>query len=162
MFTFAAGSILPAPILSAAMGLFKRRGQSDQVETDALLARVEQRRLARQAAENAGTVRGRHYVDWKPVLDDLRSQGRDEEAIPLLMEIIEAAERAAKIEGVDPPPGWTKRAAIIYRRRKDYAAEVEVLQRYIAACPPGRGSSEIVERLQIALRLASQGSAPSS
>ncbi|PWU46564.1 hypothetical protein DLJ47_32335 [Micromonospora sp. S4605] len=116
---------------------------------------MEQGRRAREAAEQAGFVRGRHYVEWGPVLDDLRSQGRDDEALPLLLEIIDAAERAAKIKGVEPPPGWTKRAAIVIRRRKNYAAEVAVLQRYLAACPPGRGSSEIADRLQVALKLES-------
>lgn len=92
-------------------------------------------------------VRGRHYVDWVPTLDRLRGDGQDDEAVPLLLEIIDAAERAARIEGVEPAPGYTMRAATIYRKRKDYAAEVAVLERYLAACPPGRGGGRVSERL---------------
>ena len=86
----------------------------------------------------ASQVRGRHYVDWVPTLDELRSEGRAEEALKLLLEIIDAAERAAVVSGREPAPGYTERAAVIYRGRGDYAAEVAIIERWEAACPPER------------------------
>ncbi|MEH1096653.1 hypothetical protein [Micromonospora sp. CPCC 205739] len=108
---------------------------------------------ARRAEDAASQVRGRHYVDWVPILDQWRKERRDDESLALLVEIIDAAERAARVAGREPAPGYTKRAATIYRRRKDYAAEVAVLRRWLAACPPGRGSAAIEERLRTAEQL---------
>ncbi|MEV4202259.1 hypothetical protein [Micromonospora globbae] len=107
----------------------------------------------RRAEDAASQVRGRHDVEWMPTLNQWRSEGRDNEALSLLCEIIEAAERAARVTGREPSPGYTKRAAIIYRTRKDSAAEVAVLRRWLAACPPGRGSTDIEARLKKAEQL---------
>lgn len=86
----------------------------------------------------AGQVRGRHYVDWVPTLNELRSAGRDDEALELLLDIIDAAERAAVVSGREPAPGYTERTAVIYRRRGDFASEVAIIERWQAACPPER------------------------
>lgn len=109
----------------------------------------------RAAAETAGQVHGRHYTEWVPHLNELRAAKRDDESLALLLEIIDATERAAAVEKMDPPPGYTNRAAIIYRRRRDYAAEVAILERYLRACPPGRGGGTVAERLVKAKQLAS-------
>ena len=78
----------------------------------------EQRR--REAAEReVSMVRGRHYVDWIPELDRLRSEKRDDEGLVLLMECIDAAERACAFSGREPAPGYTHRASVILRRRGD-------------------------------------------
>lgn len=111
----------------------------------------------RAQKEAAAQVRGRHYVDWVPTLDELRSAKRDDEALALLMEIIPAAERKAAITGAEPAPGYTKRAATILRRRRDFAGEVEILERYLNACPPGRGDGRVAERLVKAQQLANGG-----
>lgn len=86
--------------------------------------------------DKASQVRGRHYVDWVSTLNELRSQDGDDEALGLLLEIIDAAERAAAVSGREPAPGYTERAAVIYRGRADYAAEVAIIERWEAACPP--------------------------
>ncbi|MEV0271154.1 hypothetical protein AB0H43_20440 [Hamadaea sp. NPDC050747] len=112
-----------------------------------LVARVKEGRRRRELADQAGFVRGRHFTEWSNHLDRLRSEGRDSEALPLLFEIIEATERAAAITETGPPPGWTKRAAIILRRLGDRDGEMEVLRRYAAACPLGRGSQALLGRL---------------
>ncbi|GAA1864376.1 hypothetical protein WHI96_19590 [Pseudonocardia tropica] len=106
------------------------------------------------AVEAAGQVRGRHFTEWVPHLDELRKQRRDDESLTLLLEIIAAAERAAAIKTMDPPPGYTKRAAVIYRRQRDHLAEVAILERYLRACPPGRGDTTVSERLAKAKQLA--------
>jgi hypothetical protein len=107
-------------------------------------------RRMRALAERASQVRGRHYIQWVSTLDELREQGDDEQALPLLLEIIEAAERAAQIQSLEPPPGYTERAAVIYRRQGNLEAEVAILRRYLDACPPGRGGlgTRIGQRLR--------------
>ena len=116
--------------------------------------RAHRERTRRKEAEQAGYVRGRFYTEWVPTLDKLRAEKRDDEALELLLEIIDATERASQILGEVPPPAYTERAAIILRRKKDYAGEVAVLERWMAACPPGAGSDRFIGRLAKARALA--------
>jgi hypothetical protein len=108
--------------------------------------------MLRRLEEEAGSVRGRHYTEWVPTLDELRSSGDDDSALALLLECIDAAERAARVAGMEPAPGYTKRAAVIYRRRKDYAREIQVMERWEAAAPP-RYKGAMKERLAAARKL---------
>jgi hypothetical protein len=108
--------------------------------------------------ERASQVRGRHYVDWVPVLDRLRSEKRDDEALVLLHECIDAAERASRYSGREPAPGYTERAAVILRRRKEYAAEVALIERWERACAPeqrgpGVTQGKLMQRKKKALEL---------
>lgn len=114
-----------------------------------------------QLEERAGQVRGRSYVEWVPELDRLRAQKDDDQALGLLMDLIEAAERAARVSGREPAPGYTERAAVIYRRRKDYAGEIAIIERWEGACPPerrGPGATQgrLAERLAKARALAAR------
>lgn len=117
---------------------------------------LTQERLAGKHGERerrvteAGLVRGRHYLEWVETLDQWRSEKRDDEALELLLEIIDATERAARMMNSSPPPGYTKRAAVIYRRRKDYAAEIAVIERYLMWEP---GSEKLAGRLAKAREL---------
>lgn len=104
-------------------------------------------------AREAGIVRGMHYTEWCPTLDEYRSEGRDSEALDLLTAIFDATEAEARISGREPAPGYYKRAAIIYRRRGDIPAEIAVLQRFLDACPPGIGGGDVAERLAKAQKL---------
>lgn len=92
--------------------------------------------MLRRLESEASSVLGRPYLEWVATLDELRSSGDDDTALPLLLECIEAAERAARVSGMEPAPGYTRRAAVIYRCRKDYAREVEVMERWESAAPP--------------------------
>ncbi|TQF65315.1 hypothetical protein FK531_22080 [Rhodococcus spelaei] len=76
-------------------------------------------------------VRGKHFTAWSEPVKQLKRDGRLDEALELLHECIDAAELSA--DWGDPPPGWTEQAAIIYRKQKNFAGEVEVLQRWIDA-----------------------------
>lgn len=143
------------------MGLF-RRGKKKQeapgrVGPD-ILAQAGQAMQRREDADVAGYVQGRHYTEWVPTLDEWRTAGaaKEDEYLGLLLEIIDATERVASIKGLDPAPGYTKRAAIVYRRRKDYAAELSILRRYGEACPPGRGGgfSERMQKVETLLKAA--------
>ncbi len=108
--------------------------------------------VLRRLEQESGLVRGRHYTEWVPTLDELRSSRDDDGALALLLECIDAAERAARVAGMEPAPGYTKRAAVIYRRRKDYASEIQVLERWEAAAPP-RYKGAMKERLAAARKL---------
>lgn len=103
---------------------------------------------SKAAVERAGDVRGMHYVERAPEIHALKRQGMYSEALALILECVDAAERVALLTGMDPAPAYSTYAAIEYRRQKDYAREVAILERYVAACPPGRGDKRVAERLE--------------
>ncbi len=76
------------------------------------------------------TVRGRHYSRWVEPIRTLKRQGKVDKALVLLMECIEATERES---GPFPAPWYAWEAAVIFRQRDDYAAEIEVLERWVRA-----------------------------
>ncbi len=78
--------------------------------------------------------------------------------LELLLECMAAAEREAREARGVPTPAYAHRAAVIHRRRRDYAAEVEVLKRWIGACPEPRDPhSRLAVRLVKAQRLRDAG-----
>lgn len=111
-------------------------------------------RAAAPAREAATLVRGRHYTEWVPTLDDLRSDpDRQEEYLALLLEIIDATERETLYSGLEPPPGYFTRAAIVYRKNGDIDAEIAVLERWMRTCPPDRRGGKVADRLAKAVAL---------
>ena len=99
-------------------------------------------------------VRGRHHSEWVAARDRLRARGRDDAGLELLLECMAAAEREAWAIQAVPTHEYAHRAAVIHRRRRDYVAEVEVLERWIAACPEPRDPhSRLAVRLVKARRL---------
>lgn len=92
-------------------------------------------------------VRGKDFVEWVEHIKQLRRDGKEDDAIDLLLECIKAAERDANSNDWQPPPWYTEQAAIILRRRGDLAGEVALLQRFLAACPDDKPQVDIAERL---------------
>lgn len=97
--------------------------------------------------------------DWLKYVEELGRQGCDDEALELVGALITAAEQEAQASGHEPAPAYTERAAIIYRRRKDYAAEIGVIERWERACLPeklGHGATQdkLAKRLTRARELA--------
>lgn len=86
----------------------------------------------RDAARAAGTVRGRFFTEWVDDIKQFIRVRRDDEALSLLLECIEASRKwAAADHGGMGAPWYTTAAAALYRRRKDYEAEVSVLASYL-------------------------------
>lgn len=102
---------------------------------------------------------GQPLWDWLTYAQSLEREGRVENALKLLYALISAAEQEAEVSGREPAPAYTERAAIIHRRRRDYAAEILVIERWKTACPPakrGPGATQpkLLKRLQRARELA--------
>jgi hypothetical protein len=116
-----------------------------------VMAGLREERLAggdNEAAEQRERlVRGRDFVEWVEPIKQLRRDGHTDEAVVLLMECVNAAERNAKRNGWLPPTWYTEQAAIILRKQGDLAGEVALLERFMAACPVGRPQVDIAERL---------------
>ena len=104
--------------------------------------------LMRALGSRAGETRGRHYLEWVPELDLLRSTKNDQQAESLLLDCLAAAERGALVDDREPAPGYTNRLAIIYHRQKRFADEVEIIERWELACPrERRGPGKLADRL---------------
>lgn len=114
-------------------------------------AALRRERLAAGGQEAADQrrrlVRGRDFVEWVDTIKDLKRAGQDADALELLHECIDAAERDARHQGYSPPPWYTEQAAILYRKANQIEAEIEVLERYQRACPPDQTSPLIEERI---------------
>lgn len=78
-------------------------------------------------------VRGRHFTAWSEPVKQLKRENRLDEALALLLEVIDVVERPENCSHGCPAPGWTEQAAIVYRKQKDHAGEVAILQRWIDA-----------------------------
>ena len=89
-----------------------------------------------QEIRNAGSYKGKHYTEYIEYIKQLKRKRKHEKAINLLLEIVNAVEREArmaeKLKGVDwfIAPGYYEDLAIIYRKEKRYDEEVEILKRY--------------------------------
>lgn len=81
----------------------------------------------------AGHYRGRHYTEWTEEVRDLKRQGKSEEAIALLTALVGAVEAEARKAGHSVAPWYTENLAILHRQRKEYGAEVAVLNRFAQA-----------------------------
>lgn len=95
-----------------------------------------------------GMVRGRHHSEWHPEVKRLEDAGDEPAAVGLLLEICDATEAESRAEGYGVAPVAYERLAVLYRKRKDRAAELDVLERYEAAPhAPGAVPGQLAERL---------------
>lgn len=96
----------------------------------------------------AGRVRGGHYTDYVEDVKSLRRSNQDESAEHLLLEPVDATEDESRARGTSVAPRYYEQLAIIYRKRKDPAAEVAILERYAREPPaPGTGATKLAGRL---------------
>jgi hypothetical protein len=111
----------------------------------------------RQQSIEAGSVEGKHYVEYAERVRQLKRERRHSEAITLLLKLIDATEAEAKVMGPGHgvAPWYYEQLAIVYRKEKRYADEVAVLERYQAQPKaPGVGPQKLAARLHKARKLA--------
>jgi hypothetical protein len=96
------------------------------------------------ACAQLGQVRGRHYLEWLPELDDWRAQrsdAADTAALELLEQIPDAVEREGRLRQWALPPAYYERAAIIYARCGQHEQAAAVCERYEQNTPAGTGGA---------------------
>jgi hypothetical protein len=107
-----------------------------------------------EAIRAAGNLRGRHYTTYVDEVIQLKRAGKVSEAIRLLKGLVGATEsesEAAKVAGLEwgVAPWYYEQLEIIYRKEKDGAAEVAILERYMKMPhAPGVGPGTLAARLQ--------------
>lgn len=98
-------------------------------------------------ARSAGRFCDRHYTEWVQEVKQLKRDGNLDEALVVLMGCIDAVEDEMTAQGWhDPAPWYYEQAAIVHRKRKDYAAEVAVLERYFQALDGRAGHPDLAAR----------------
>jgi len=108
-----------------------------------------------------GTVRGHHHSAWHQEVQRLRDIGDQEAAVALLLEIVAATEAESQSEGFGVAPAAYESLAVIYRQRKDQAAEIAILERYARQMhAPGATPSKLLERLEKLRSRTGAGSGP--
>jgi hypothetical protein len=141
----------------------KRREEyvSRQAETD---ARVEQQLKEIEAdrrnrppsgnvTEETGKLVGRHTSTYVEEIKDLLRDDRDAEAEALLLQLLDVIEDESEATGFGVAPWFYERLAMIYSKRRDYASEVEVLERFShQRHAVGVGPPKLLKRLEKARR----------
>jgi hypothetical protein len=109
------------------------------------------------SGDNIGYLNGRPYTSYVEEVKQLKRAGNVEGAERLLLAIIEVVETEARIKGWGVAPWYYEELAKLYRQRKDYRAEVAILQRY-ASQPhaPGVVPQQLLERLDKAKALLAE------
>lgn len=98
----------------------------------------------------AGSVDGHHYTDSVEKVKQLKREGKNHDAINILIEAVNSTEKESEFagEGWGVAPWYYEQLAIIYRKEKKYQKEVEILERYSAQPKaPGVGPQKLAERL---------------
>lgn len=117
---------------------------------------------AMEAISKAGTVDGEHYTNKVEEVKQLKREGRNIEAIEILLRCVNATEAESRLagKGWGVAPWYYEQIAILYRKQRLFDKEVEILERY-ANQPkaPGVGPKKLANRLIKARELLSKGEA---
>jgi hypothetical protein len=130
----------------------------------------------------AGKVDDGHYTDSVEKAKSLKREGKNPEAIELLLKCVDATEKEAKSANSTPSvldekfafldkgrsesgwgvaPWYYEQLAILYRKEKQYQKEVEILERYEKQeKAPGVGPQKLAERLIKARELLKKNARP--
>jgi tetratricopeptide (TPR) repeat protein len=95
-----------------------------------------------------GFYKGKHYTDYVEDVKALKRQGQYNEAIQLLLALIDAVELEARIKKWAIAPWYYEQLAILYRKQKDYQSEISILERFaLNKHAPGVKPQQILDRL---------------
>lgn len=109
--------------------------------------------LKREKDKEPGMYDGKHYTNYVEEIRELKREGKNEEAIDLLLHLIDVIEEEAKIEECGPAPWYYEQLAILYRKTKQPQLEHDILRRYIDFCeeygaPNGATHGKLLQRYE--------------
>jgi hypothetical protein len=99
---------------------------------------------------------GDHYTAYVERVKQLKVEDKYDEAIELLLKLVDGTEKEARGHGNGwgVAPWYYEQLAIIYRKKKRYDDEVQILERYEnQPKAPGAGPGKLAERLLKAKQL---------
>jgi len=107
---------------------------------------------SKPSADKPGFYQCKHFTEYVEQVKTLKRAGKFDEAEQLLLALVDAVEAENRAEKLGAAPWYYEQLAILYRGRKDYAAEVAILERCHQQ-PHGRGGPVFAERLEKARAL---------
>ncbi|WP_286241156.1 hypothetical protein [Neptuniibacter halophilus] len=116
-----------------------------------------------QDIRDAGSTAGKHYTDHIETIKQLKREGKNQEAIVLLLDCVEATESQSEHagEGWGVAPWYYEQLAILYRKERQFDKEVKILERYDSQPKaPGAGPKKLAERLVKARTLLNKHTPP--
>lgn len=107
-----------------------------------------------------GAPQGNHYTDFVDRVKLLTHEKKYEDAIQLLLTLVDATEKEAKKTGEGAAPWYYEKLSIIYRKQKRHGDEVTILERFERQPKaPGALPKKLAERLVKARQLRDEKSA---
>lgn len=92
--------------------------------------------------------KGNHYTDLTDRVEQLVQEKKYEDAIKLLLTLVDATEKEAKKAGEGVAPWYYEKLAVIYSKQKRYEDEVAILERFEGQPKsPGALPKKLTERL---------------
>jgi hypothetical protein len=108
-----------------------------------------------------GYHKGRHFTTYVTDVRNLKKSGKLKEAETLLLELVDATEAQSAVEGLGVAPWYYEELANIYRKQREYAKEVAVLDKFaIRKHAPGVTPPKLRERLEKARQLLASATKP--
>jgi|RhiMetdeSRZDD1v2_1073273.scaffolds.fasta_scaffold3050864_1 hypothetical protein len=107
---------------------------------------------SKPSADKPGFYQGKHYTEHIDRVKALKRADKLDKAEQLLLALIDVIEAENQTQQFGVAPWYYEQLAILYRGRKDYAAEVAILERYQQQLH-SRGEPAFAERLAIARAL---------
>ncbi len=90
-----------------------------------------------------------HYTAALPDIKALKRSGQDQQLEALLWWCVAATEAESALTGVGVAPYYYEELAKLYRRRKDYQAEIAILEEYAGQLhAPGVSPARLLQRLE--------------
>lgn len=108
-----------------------------------------------------GYYRGKLFCDYVGTAKQLKRDGRRSEVIELLTNLCETAEEWAVAECINTPPWYHWQLAVEYRKAKDHASEINIIERFLAHRHHPETGAEFTSRMENAIGLRLKGTTSS-
>jgi len=107
-----------------------------------------------EAIVKLGYHDGRHFTTYVTDVKSLKKAGKLEDAERLLLKLVRATEEENRVENLGVAPWYYEELAKIYRKQRNYAEEIAILERYARhRHAPGAKPARLMERLTKVKRL---------
>lgn len=99
--------------------------------------------------ESAGFVDGKHFTEYVDEVKRLRRDTKSDEAIGLLLKLVDATEADSIVNGCGVAPWYYEQLAICYRKLGRLNDEIRILERFSQQRhAPGVQPPKLLARLQ--------------
>jgi len=104
-----------------------------------------------------GFHKDRHCTEYVEKVKALKRAGDLDKAEKLFLGLMDAVEQEARDQGCGVAPWYYEQLAIVYRKRRDYKAEVSILEHYAKKTHAARvARPKLMTRLEKARKLSQQ------